>query len=213
MKNEIAKIPWWKRPFDIFFSTLAITLTFPLMVAIAIIIKLTDGGCVLFVQERPGLNGKLFKLYKFRTMYPDNEKILTEFLTKNPEAAKEWKIYRKLRGYDPRVTSIGKFLRKTSLDELPQFFNILKGDMSVVGPRPYILNEFKEYKIPESLVKKLLSVKPGITGLWQVEGRNQMTFKERIQLDLKYIENLSFINDIKIIMKTIKVMFTGKGAY
>ncbi len=183
------------------------------MIPITIIIKLTDKGTVLFKQERPGVNGKKFFIYKFRTMYPDNDRILREYLKKNPEAKKEWELYRKLKSYDPRVTPIGRFLRKYSLDELPQFFNVLKGDMSVIGPRPYILEEFEEYKVPEDVRKKLLSVKPGITGLWQVEGRNEKTFEERIRLDLKYIDEMSFWKDMKIILKTIWIMIKGKGAY
>ena len=207
------KLPWWKRPFDVFFSLFAILITLPIMIPIAIIIKLTDKGTVLFKQERPGVNGKRFFIYKFRTMYPDNDRILKEYLEKNPEAKKEWELYRKLKSYDPRVTPIGRFLRKYSLDELPQFFNVLKGDMSVVGPRPYILKEFDEYNVPENVRKKLLSVKPGITGLWQVEGRNEKTFEERIRLDLKYIDEMSFWKDIKIILKTVWIMIKGKGAY
>ncbi|SNR60664.1 sugar transferase [Desulfurobacterium atlanticum] len=212
MKKEF-KIPWWKRPFDVVFSLFAILVTLPIMIPIAAAIKLTDGGSVFFKQKRPGLNGKEFFVYKFRTMYPNNEKILEEYLEKNPEAKKEWELYRKLKSYDPRVTPIGRFLRKYSLDELPQFLNVLKGDMSVVGPRPYIYKEFDDYKIPEDVRKKLLSVKPGVTGLWQVEGRNEATFEDRIKFDLKYVENLSFWKDIKIILKTIWVMLTGKGAY
>ncbi len=207
------RIPWWKRPFDVVFSLFAILITLPIMILIAVVIKLTDGGSIFFRQKRPGLNGKEFFVYKFRTMYPNNEKILEEYLEKNPEAKKEWELYRKLKSYDPRVTPIGKFLRKYSLDELPQFFNVLKGDMSVVGPRPYICKEFDDYKIPESVRKKLLSVKPGVTGLWQVEGRNEATFEDRVKLDLKYIESLSFWGDVKIILKTIWVMLTGRGAY
>lgn len=208
-----SRIPWWKRAFDIGFSLFAIIITLPVMILIAIAIKLTDGGKIFFVQERPGLNGRKFKLLKFRTMYENNDKILKKYLNENPKAKEEWKKYRKLKSYDPRVTPIGKFLRKTSLDELPQFFNVLKGDMSVVGPRPYIYKEFDDYKIPENIRKKLLSVKPGVTGLWQVEGRNEATFEDRIDLDLKYIDNISFLGDIKIILKTIYVMLTGKGAY
>ena len=207
------RIPWWKRPFDVVFSLFTILITLPIMILIAVVIKLTDGGSIFFRQKRPGLNGKEFFVYKFRTMYPNNEKILEEYLEKNPEAKKEWELYRKLKSYDPRVTPIGKFLRKYSLDELPQFFNVLKGDMSVVGPRPYICKEFDDYKIPESVRKKLLSVKPGVTGLWQVEGRNEATFEDRVKLDLKYIESLSFWGDVKIILKTIWVMLTGRGAY
>ncbi|WP_330216780.1 sugar transferase [Lebetimonas sp. JS138] len=111
------------------------------------------------------LNGKEINLYKFKTMYENNDKILKEFLEKNSQAKEEWQKYRKLKTYDPRVTPIGRFLRKTSLDELPQFINVLKGDMSVVGPRPYIMSEFEEYNIPKEIVNKLLSVKPGVTEL------------------------------------------------
>ena len=191
----------------------AIAVTLPIMIPIAISIKLTDKGSIFFVQERPGLGGRMFRLLKFRTMYPNNEEILAEYLENNPEAKEEWEKYRKLKTYDPRVTPIGRFLRKYSLDELPQFFNVLKGDMSVVGPRPYILKEFDDYRIPREIKKKLLSVKPGITGLWQVEGRNEKTFEERIKLDLKYIDNLSLWNDLKIVLKTVWIMFRGKGAY
>ncbi len=183
------------------------------MIVIAIVIKLTDKGSILYKQKRPGLNGKPFYLYKFRTMYHNNDEILQRYLKENSKAKEEWEKYRKLKTYDPRVTPIGKFLRKSSLDELPQFFNVLKGDMSVIGPRPYIESEFKEYKIPKDIREKLLSVKPGITGLWQVNHRNEATFEERIKQDLKYIDNQSFLLDLKIIFKTIKVMLTGKGAY
>jgi len=206
-------IPKWKGIFDVIFSLFVILITFPIMILIALIIKLTDKGDILFKQKRPGLNGKEFTVYKFRTMYPNNEEILRDYLRKNPEARREWELYRKLKTYDPRVTPIGRFLRKYSLDELPQFFNVLKGDMSVVGPRPYIYKEFEEYNVPDEVRDKLLSVKPGITGLWQVEGRNEMTFEDRIKLDLDYIDNLSFWRDLKIILKTIWVMLTGKGAY
>jgi len=204
---------WWKRPFDIIFASIILILTFPLLLIIGFLIKVTDKGPILFKQTRPGLNGKPFTIYKFRTMYLNNEKILHEYLNKNPKAKEEWEKYRKLKTYDPRVTPIGKFLRKFSLDELPQFFNVLKGDMSVVGPRPYIEKEFDEYKVPKELKEKILSVKPGITGLWQVEKRNEATFEERIKLDLKYIENISFFQDMQIIIKTILVMLTRKGAY
>ncbi len=203
----------FKRIFDIGFSICAIGVTLPITIPIAIIIKLTDGGKFFFIQKRPGLNGKEFCLYKFKTMHENNNKILKEFLGKNPQAKKEWQKYRKLKTYDPRVTPIGKFLRKTSLDELPQFINVLKGDMSVVGPRPYIMSEFEEYSIPKETVDKLLSVKPGVTGLWQVSSRNEVIFEERISLDLEYIKNQSFLLDLKIILKTIRVMITGKGAY
>ena len=204
-------IPRWKRPFDIAFSFIAILTTFPLMFFVAMLIKFSDGGEILYKQKRPGLNGKSFTLYKFRTMYPANDKILREFLKRNPEAKNEWELYRKLKSYDPRVTPIGRFLRKYSLDELPQFFNVLKGDMSVVGPRPYLWEEFREYKIPERTIKKLLSVKPGLTGLWQVDKRNKATFQNRINIDLKYIDNMSLWIDLKIVLKTLWIILIGNG--
>ena len=209
----LTKRNYIKRIFDIYFSISALILLTPIFILISFLIKLTDKGPIFFKQIRPGLNGKPFTVYKFRTMYLNNEEILQEYLKKNPEAKEEWEKYRKLKTYDPRVTPIGRILRKFSLDELPQFFNVLKGDMSVVGPRPYIEKEFDEYKVPQEIRQKLLSVKPGITGLWQVEKRNEATFEERINLDLKYIENQSFWLDMKIILKTIWVMLTGKGAY
>ncbi|NPA51697.1 MAG: sugar transferase [Aquificae bacterium] len=212
-KQYLLKEPWWKRPFDIGFSIFAIAVSLPVMIPIAIAIKLTDGGSIFYTQKRPGLNGKEFTVYKFRTMYNNNEEILENYLKSNQKAYEEWKKYRKLKDFDPRVTPIGKFLRKTSLDELPQFLNVLKGDMSIVGPRPYISCEFDEYCIPKHIQKKLFSLKPGITGLWQVTKRNEAEFEERIKIDIEYIENQSFWLDIKIILKTIKVMFTGKGAY
>ena len=209
----LTKRNYIKRIFDIYFSISALILLTPIFILISFLIKLTDKGPIFFKQIRPGLNGKPFTVYKFRTMYLNNGEILQEYLKKNPEAKEEWEKYRKLKTYDPRVTPIGRILRKFSLDELPQFFNVLKGDMSVVGPRPYIEKEFDEYKVPQEIRQKLLSVKPGITGLWQVEKRNEATFEERINLDLKYIENQSFWLDMKIILKTIWVMLTGKGAY
>ena len=213
MKNVNKSNTYWKRIFDVIFATVALIISLPIMIFIAIIIKTTDGGSIFFKQRRIGFKGKEFTVYKFRTMYLNNEKILKEYLQKNPKAREEWKLYRKLKTYDPRVTPIGRILRKFSLDELPQFFNVLKGDMSVVGPRPYIYEELEEYKIPESVRQKLFSVKPGITGLWQVQARNEATFEDRVRLDLDYIDNLSFWLDLKIIFKTIWVMLTGKGAY
>ncbi len=204
---------WWKRPVDVVVATAGIVLSFPIMGVIAAGIKLTDGGPVLYKQERPGLQGKPFTLYKFRTMHPDNGKILEEYLKKNPKAMEEWKKYKKLKEHDPRLTPIGRILRKLSLDELPQLFNVLKGDMSIVGPRPYLWQELKEHNIPKETVEEILSVKPGITGLWQVSGRNELPFSERIRLDLEYVRTVSFKKDIWIMFKTFYVVLTGKGAY
>lgn len=208
--NSNAKI---YRFFDIAFSIIVLIVFSPIIALISIMIKLTDGGRIVFKQKRAGLHGKCFELYKFRTMYENNDIILKNHLEDNSKAKEEWEKFRKLKTYDPRVTPIGKFLRKTSLDEFPQFFNVLKGDMSVVGPRPYIMFEFEEYGVPYDVVNEILSVKPGITGLWQISSRNEATFDERIKQDLEYVKNKSLWLDLKIILKTVKVILTGKGAY
>ncbi len=204
-------LPWWKRPFDLIFSLLAILLLGPIMLFIAILIKITDRGPVFYTHERVGYKGKKIKVLKFRSMYPDADKRLKEILEKDPKAREEWEKTFKLKN-DPRVTLIGKFLRKTSLDELPQFFNVLKGDMSIVGPRPVVEEELKKYYKEKAEIYK--SVKPGITGYWQVEGRSDVEdYEERVRMDEWYVKNQSFWLDVKIILKTIKVMLTGKGAY
>jgi exopolysaccharide production protein ExoY len=202
-----------KRIFDITLSLILLPLILPIIILIAFLIKLVEGGKVFYIQERLGLNGKPFKLIKFRTMYENSNEILRIYLENEKLAQNEWKKYRKLKTYDPRITPFGKFLRRTSLDELPQIFNVLKGDMSIVGPRPYLKEEFEEYNIPEEIKQKILSVKPGITGLWQVECRNESTFEERIIKDLEYIEKQSLLLDLKLLLKTIYIVITGKGAY
>ncbi|WP_456460213.1 sugar transferase [Desulfurobacterium sp.] len=207
----VSKIPWWKRSFDIVFSVFAILITLPIMIPIAIAIKLTDRGSIFFGHNRVGYKGELFKVLKFRSMYPDAEERLKKILEEDPEARKEWERTFKLKN-DPRVTPIGKILRKTSLDELPQFFNVLRGDMSVVGPRPVVEEELRKYY--KDKAKYYLSVKPGVTGYWQVEGRSDVdNYEERVNMDVWYVQNQSFLLDIKIILKTIWVMLTGKGAY
>jgi len=199
-----------KRLFDIVFSVFAIIITLPITIPIAIIIKLTDGGSIIYGHERVGKGGRKFKVLKFRSMYIDADKKLKEILKNDPKAKEEWEKTFKLKN-DPRITPIGKFLRKTSLDELPQFINVLKGEMSVVGPRPVVEEELKKYYKDKAELYK--SVKPGVTGYWQVEGRNDTDYEERIKMDEYYIKNRSFLMDLKIILKTIKVMITGKGAY
>ena len=208
---NLSDMPWWKRFFDVVFASFAIIISLPLMIPIAMIIKLTDRGPVFFGHERVGFRGKKFKVLKFRSMYPDADKRLKDILENDPIAREEWERTFKLKN-DPRITPIGKFLRKTSLDELPQFFNVLKGDMSVVGPRPVVEEELKKYY--KDKAKLYMSVKPGITGYWQVEGRSDVkNYEERVKMDEWYIKNQSFWLDIKIVLKTIKVMLTGKGAY
>ncbi len=207
MENNI---PVWKRPFDITFSILAILLFLPLMVLIAMIIKFVDKGNVIYSQRRVGFGGQEFKIFKFRTMYLNAEEKLRELLDKDESARKEWEKFYKLRN-DPRITPIGRFLRKTSLDELPQLFNVLKGDMSVVGPRPVTMEELiKFYKDKADLYK---SVRPGLTGYWQVKGRgNFSSYEDRVKMDIWYIKNQSFLLDLKIILKTVFVVFKMRGS-
>ena len=199
-----------KRSFDLLLSLLMLPFLLPIMGLIAFFIKLDSPGSVLFVQERLGRNGNVFRCYKFRTMYENSDELLRDFLEDNPELKTEWDRYKKLKGYDPRVTKIGKFLRKTSLDELPQIFNVLKGDMSLVGPRPYLPREKEDM---EGYIDTILMTRPGITGLWQISGRNELTFEDRLKLDTWYVLNWSLWLDVVILFKTIKVVFKREGAY
>jgi lipopolysaccharide/colanic/teichoic acid biosynthesis glycosyltransferase len=167
-------------------------------------------GPVFFIQERYGRKGRAIKVIKFRSMYVDAESRLERYLEKKPEAKEEWAQYKKLRNFDPRVTKVGRVLRKYSLDELPQFLNVLKGDMSLVGPRPYLMEELKRVKSARAF---LLLVKPGITGLWQVSGRSLLPFTERLSLDEYYLRNWTFWQDVVILMRTIRVFVSGEGAF
>lgn len=200
-----------KRVFDFFFSFFAILALSPVMLIIAFLIKIkSPEGSVFFTQRRLGQNDVFFRVFKFRTMVPNAEKVLKDMLEKDEKIREEYLTYRKLQN-DPRIIPIiGHFLRKTSLDELPQFFNVLFGDMSIVGPRPYIDEEF--YNHDGKYKKVILSMKPGITGYWQVGNRHNDTFEKRVRKDLRYMLKQSFILDIKIILRTIKVMVLRKGA-
>ncbi len=205
-----------KRFLDIFLSLILLILFSPLILIIAILIKLDSKGSILAdVPERVGENGKKFKMLKFRSMI-----VNAHFLLRNdPKFKKLYEEYKrsnyKLKN-DPRVTRVGRFIRKHSLDEIPQLINVLKGEMSLVGPRAYypdeLENQLKKYPQAKKFLKKILSVKPGITGLWQVSGRSEINFDKRVQIDAKYVDELSLINDLKIILKTPLVMITGKGA-
>lgn len=199
------------RIFDIIFSFIALILLFPIFVIIFILIKIiSPDGPAVFRHQRVGQNGNLFKVYKFRSMVPDAEKILNEWLEKNPKIKEEYEIDFKLKD-DPRIIpGVGNFIRKTSLDELPQFLNVLFGDMSVVGPRPIVEKEITKYG---NNATKLLSVKPGVTGLWQVSGRNDIDYDTRVEMDMEYIDNQSIFGDIKIVCQTVLVMVFRKGAY
>jgi exopolysaccharide biosynthesis polyprenyl glycosylphosphotransferase len=209
-----------KRIIDFFGSFFALVFFSPLFLIIAFFIKLSSDGPVFFKQERVGLLGKRFMFFKFRSMYKDNDPTIhKEFVKKlicgeqNKAGGKEgtnqecaYKITR-----DSRVTAVGEFLRKTSLDELPQFINVLRGDMSLVGPRPPIPYECAEYEAWHR--RRVLEMKPGITGLWQVKGRSRTTFDEMVRMDIQYIREWSIWMDIKILVKTPLAVITGKGAY
>ncbi len=207
-----------KRLFDIFFSLLVLVLCSPVYFIISLIVKLSSKGPIFFISERLGRGGKIIKCIKFRTMYYNASDKLHDILHRNIALKKEWEKYQKLKE-DPRITPIGKFLRKTSLDELPQFFNVIKGDLSIVGPRPFVLIGPKETfhieikKYLGSKTAKILSIRPGITGLWQISGRSEITIKERLEIEEKYIDRQSFLMDLLLIFKTIPKIFFPKGAY
>ena len=193
-----------KRYFDILISIIGIIILIPIAFIIKIIFLLNkDYNSILYKQNRIGKNGKIIKIYKFRTMIPDAENYKFTDIQK-----KEFLENYKLEN-DPRITKIGNFLRKTSLDELPQFINIFKGEMSLVGPRPVILNELEKYG---DMKKLFLSITPGLTGYWQANGRSNTTYDERIKMELYYINNCSLLLDIKIIFKTIIVVLKKEGA-
>jgi len=205
-----------KRFLDIVLSLILIILFLPLALVIAILIKLDSSGPIFAdVPERVGEDGKKFKMYKFRSMI-----VNAHYLLRTDKRFKKLYEEYKRGNYklkdDPRVTKIGRLIRKHSLDEIPQLFNVLKGEMSLVGPRAYYPDELsyqqKIFPHTKSLFKKVLSVKPGISGLWQVSGRSDLDFEKRIALDASYVDNLSLVNDLKIILKTPWVMITGKGA-
>ena len=205
-----------KRFLDIVLSLILIILFLPLALVIAILIKLDSSGPIFAdVPERVGENGRKFKMYKFRSMI-----VNAHYLLRTDKRFKKLYEEYKRGNYklkdDPRVTKIGRLIRKHSLDEIPQLFNVLKGEMSLVGPRAYYPDELsyqqKIFPNTKSLFKKVLSVKPGISGLWQVSGRSDLDFEKRIALDASYVDNLSLVNDLKIILKTPWVMITGKGA-
>jgi len=203
-----------KRAFDILFSLSFISLFSPVYLLICLLVKLDSRGRAFYVGERLGRGGKVIKIFKFRTMHADAELSLQDILKKNPDIRREWEIFRKIQ-HDPRCTCIGRFLRKKSFDELPQFFNVLKGEMSVVGPRPHLATELQ--REGGSPLKKhanlILKVKPGVTGLWQTSGRNQLSYEDRVKLDRLYITNRSFFYDMFILLKTIPSIIFARGAF
>ncbi len=199
-----------KRICDIIAGIIGVIILIPLTI-IVYILKITsnDNGPLFYDQLRVGKNGKVFKIYKFRSMVIGADEILKKYLEENEEEAEYYKKYKKLKK-DPRVTKAGKILRITSLDEWPQFFNILTGQMSLVGPRPYLPREKED--IGEIAYKEIIKVKPGLTGPWQIAGRSNLEFKDRVMLDLEYIPRASLLTDIKITLKTIKKVIKKEGA-
>jgi exopolysaccharide production protein ExoY len=199
-----------KRIFDMLFSLLAILCFIPFGSIIALLIMLSSKGPVFYKCSRVGKDGQMIECWKFRTMCINADAKLKELLHDNPKLRREWETYFKLKD-DPRISPIGRFLRKTSLDEFPQFWNVLKGDLSVVGPRPVTEEEVKKYF--KDKATKILSVRPGLTGIWQTSGRSLLTFEERIRLEEQYVDEQSLLLDLRIICKTIPHLLFAKGAF
>lgn len=197
------------RALDIFVSLAAILWLAPLLLVVALIIKFSDGGSILFAQPRIGRGGKMFRCFKFRTMVVDAETRLAEILASDPAARAEWDRDHKLRK-DPRIIPIGSFMRKWSLDELPQFFNVLMGDMSIVGPRPIVSSEAHRYG---RYIENYRKLRPGITGLWQISGRNDVSYRRRVACDVVYGRSKSLVTDVRIIVMTAFVVVTARGSY
>ena len=197
---------FFKRLMDILLSIICIIAALPLMLLTVLVIKLTSPGPIIFSQVRVGKYGRHFKFYKFRSMYIDAEARKAELLKQNESG--DGVIFK--MKHDPRITPVGRFIRKFSIDELPQLFNVLLGDMSLVGPRPPLPSEVRTYSIEE---RKRLNITPGITCLWQVSGRSELPFQQQMALDKQYIASRSAWNDFMILLKTIPAILTGKGAW
>jgi exopolysaccharide production protein ExoY len=191
-----------KRALDIVVALAGIIAVLPLCMVVWVAIRCTSKGSPLFVQQRVGLGGKMFRCYKFRTMAPNADELLRDHLANEAQAAAEWRLTQKLMK-DPRVTRLGRVLRKTSIDELPQLINVLRGEMSCVGPRPILPEELKRYG---RYLESYLSTRPGLTGMWQVSGRGKVSYEERVALDHRYVSDWSLLLDLKILMKTIVVL-------
>ena len=197
-----------KRLFDMAFAAAALIALSPVFLVIAVMLRLRESGPVFFAHSRVGQNGQTFRCLKFRTMRENGDEMLARMLAIDPIARREWEEAQKI-DRDPRVTRLGAFLRRTSLDELPQFWNVLRGDMSIVGPRPVTRGEAAKYG---RHFADYCKVKPGITGHWQVSGRSARTYAERVALDKDYVRHRPFRRDIAILLKTVKVVVSGSGA-
>ena len=195
---------FFKRIFDIICSLMAVIILLPIFFIVFLAIKIESKGPVIFSQERVGINNKSFKMYKFRSMVQNAEELKEKLVKQNEMSGPMFKMKE-----DPRVTKVGKFIRKTSIDEIPQLINVLKGDMSLVGPRPSLPKEVEKF---ESWMLDRLNVKPGLTCYWQVSGRNNIDFEDWMKLDLQYVEDRNFLLDLKLIFKTFFVLFGDKNA-
>lgn len=215
----VAVAPWgfaraWnlavKRVLDLVLASVATVMLSPLVALIALAIRIDSPGPILFRQQRMGRNRRLFLCVKFRTMHIDGEQRLHAHLDGHTASRDEWERFRKLKSVDPRITNVGRILRRFSVDELPQLINVFRNEMSLVGPRPYLPEEAERMGDSCDTVVQAL---PGITGLWQVSGRNQLTFEQRLRLDECYLQNWSALMDVKILLKTPAVVLHGRGAY
>jgi lipopolysaccharide/colanic/teichoic acid biosynthesis glycosyltransferase len=200
-----------KRAFDIVFSMSVLIVCAPIYLALAMAIACTSSGSIFYIQERVGKNHKRFGCIKFRTMVPNADRLLDEMIAQSEDLRQEFSENFKLKE-DPRITKIGKFLRITNLDEFPQFINVLKGEMSVVGPRPLVPEEIERYGLA---IDRVLTIRPGVTGLWQVSGRNDIPYAQRIRIDVNYVKRRNFWLDLRIVIKTIHLTVISKnnGAY
>lgn len=198
-----------RRGLDVAFAVTAIIFFLPMLILISISIKIQDGGPILFSQERIGKGGARFRCHKFRSMRPDAEAYLAKLLASQPRLREEWMFNHKLK-VDPRITVLGDFLRRSSLDELPQLFNILKGDMSLVGPRPIVEAEAARYG---RWFRFYLAVKPGLTGLWQVSGRNDVSYRRRVAMDRLYVQKRSMKRYVWIVLATVPAVLLRRGSY
>lgn len=197
-----------KRILDIVIAGAALVFVFPLLLTVGLLIRLQDGGRAVYVQKRYGRNGRTFMCYKLRSMVLNSDERLKQILDTDPVAREEWDRTQKLTN-DPRITPLGHFIRKTSIDELPQLLNILRGEMSIVGPRPIVENEINKYG---EFYRDYCTVRPGLTGLWQVEGRSNTTYEQRVQLDVKYARTRSLGGDFMIMLRTVPAVLFSRGA-
>lgn len=200
---------WRKRTLDVAAASLGLMILLPAFILIAILIKMSSPGRLIYAHERIGRGGKPFKCLKFRTMVPNGDEVLRSHLANSEAARLEWETTRKLKN-DPRITAIGAALRATSADELPQLINVLRGEMSLVGPRPIVRDEMRYYG---SFGSHYLAARPGMTGLWQVSGRNDVSYDQRVRFDVEYCESWSFAKDLTIIIRTVPALLSRQGTY